>query len=277
MKKFCIIIILMISTAISAYATCSSDQIEDETTGHCMNTFLTQDGKGAIYHDTETFDVVVKPLESGTTATLNGGGVSVGGRKVSTVRNVTLAEGITSVTELGIGNYYGSATFLGGTLKLPSTIINIPSGGITNCIFETIDASDVKNATDVNIGVTNLSKIILSESSSQINLIQTDETSPKNIVIQCKGRPNTCLGKVTSDSNMITFTAEPYKEYDKNGNPIVIWDENGRRNYTYDRGGNRLKIIDENGKVIWTRRIYTTEEAIKASKPIGNKFKIRYQ
>jgi len=67
-----------------------------------------------------------------------------------------------------------------------------------------------------------------------------------------------------------------YYERDQKGNIIAVYEEDGTIS-KYDKGGNLQRKIDASGNIVWARRIYTVDEAEKASKDRGNTFRIKYK
>ena len=108
---------------------------------------------------------------------------------------------------------------------------------------------------------------------------------PKTEVeIQCKGTNlEGCQGLVLTPSKntswvpeSFSLTSDFYVKKDENNNILEEWGPNGCTNYSYDKAGNLQRQTDENGNVLWARRIYTVEEAAKATNG-KNTFSIRYR
>jgi len=301
MKKGLLITSLMIST-MSSYnviAACPSGMTPNAT-GNCSKSVDgCDDGTGnkkcrieykqIVQADNSvTYDVIVKPKDGAM------GNIELKNHDVKyyvdSVRNLTIEDGITELGALAI-SAYGS-----GTLKLPSTLTTMSGAAIYSVGFTTIDVSDVKNLQSSGVGYTiaagntigiagayNLQNLIVSEEGSSITFGYSYEHQfPSGTVnIQCKGDPDVCEGKVSYPATAtwlpedFDLEADYYVKKDSNGNIIESWDENG--GYLYDSGGNLVRQIDGNGNVLWRRRIYTVQEANKASKPTGNRVSIRYK
>ena len=67
-----------------------------------------------------------------------------------------------------------------------------------------------------------------------------------------------------------------FYDYDSQGNLIAIYDTDGSME-KYDKAGNLLKKIDSQGNIVWSKKIYTVQEAESVSRPTGNTIRIRYK
>lgn len=292
-------VLALIATDTQA-ASCKNGTTLDEATGHCIRITTGCDGKCKSYYDLTTRDVVIKPNEGVTgdiiLSNMNplGAYTEIGYGGNTGVRNMTIEEGIT-----GLGN--GAITGIGsGTLKLPSTIKTCTNLCTYSLGFETIDLSDVKNfqsgsgissygatiSTLPLLGAYNLKNLIMSEDTSKISLgwsYNEHQFPTSEVQIQCKGEPETCkkLVKYTKGASYIpagfSISADYYVERDSQGNVIAQWTQDGMVQYAYDSGGNLMKVTDASGRLLWSRKIYTVDEAEKVSKPTKNKFRIRYK
>lgn len=69
-----------------------------------------------------------------------------------------------------------------------------------------------------------------------------------------------------------TINTETYREY-KNGKLVLEYTKDGFNKYDYDNGGNLIRIVDSTGQRIWGKKIYTVDEAMKATEQ-GDKFHV---
>ena len=85
------------------------------------------------------------------------------------------------------------------------------------------------------------------------------------------------LSRYVNNLNLIDEDGNFY-DYAADGKTLLgVYKQNGDiTTYKYDAGGNLMQVY-ENGKQIYSRRIYTVEEASRAVKKDRNTFKLRYR
>jgi len=80
---------------------------------------------------------------------------------------------------------------------------------------------------------------------------------------------------IDHDLNLIDSDGR-YYERDSKGLIKAVYEQDGTIS-KYDSAGNLQRRYDSSGNLVWTRRIYTVEEAERLAKKTGNKFTIRYK
>lgn len=295
MKNLTIIASIMIFAPTIVLAACPYGTTADSQSGICTRSGC--DGK-CTYELTlapgenpkNEYDITVKPNQGASGDVVLGQHWDFNG--AIKVRNFTVGEGITGMSQYSVINN-GS-----GTLKLPSTLKNMNGWSVYGVGFQTIDLSDVKNLetsgggpdaignTIALNGVSHLQTLIISEDTSPISIGyagSVDNYPNRAVQIQCKGtnlekcqnllKNQTMIKKRASD---FSISPEYYQGYDESGHLTEEWGPSGLKKYTYDKAGNLQRQTDENGNVLWARRIYTVEEAAKATNG-KNTFSIRYR
>ena len=274
-------------------ATCSDNQLQDPTTGHCLDTGSDCSGNCTWYKDTTTKEVWIKKNPGATAENIVVGG------SYNYATSLTIGEGI---TEIGTkGNTICSRCT--GKLTLPTSLRNVNWQSMLWNEFSTVEVK----GTNFSMADSSFSTY---RGNDQTFIITADENftfrsaafnSNGNINIQCKGKISVCKNMFSAvksakenkgytvsalhyvaeeDGNWVKYTDTNKEIYDISDKTklLATYDFDGHQiaRYQYDAGGNLIAVY-ENGVATYRRRIYTPSEATAVAKGNKNTFSITYR
>ncbi len=285
MKKF----ILLASCSLCYSILTANTWAEKYTGSECHGTCTYE-------YDSETYTMTFSGTGDITGARANGGGgydfFEYMQKKGMLVKNLIINEGITGAT-VGFTMGWGTSD---GILKIPSTFVHTTWGNYLPVIwdnnFGTIEVSPNTSEQTVYmpLGMTNSHTLIITASDNMNYTIErfingNDSNNwgfPEHIQVKCRGDIQKCQSMIKNRNTNVTY--EYYIGYDNNGNPIEIWDENGKKTYSYKYLANGdYKKYDGDGNFLGSfmadgskRRIYRVDEATAVTEG-KNTFSIKYR